>query len=149
MKGKTHLAFGFALMFFFFPHVNNKLVFVPIVLIASLLPDIDSAYSYLGNKMIFRPLQFFVKHRGVIHSLTLAVVLSGIFAFVYPPLAFPFFLGYAGHLFLDTLTIEGIKPFWPFKAEVKGHFRSGGSIDSGVYIGLIIASVLLFIRLFF
>jgi len=149
MRGKSHLAFGFALMFLFIPYVENKAVFIPVVLLASLLPDIDQASSYLGNKLIFRPLQLFVKHRGVIHSVTMALVASAIFAFVYPPVAFPLFLGYASHLFLDSLTIEGIKPFWPFKPEVKGHFRTGGSVESGVFIGLIIASVLLFIRLFF
>jgi len=144
---KTHIAIGVMLAFLFFPYVTNKWVFVPIVLFASLMPDIDSAYSYLGHKRIFRPLQFFVQHRGVIHSFTFCLLVSAIFAFFIPILALPFFLGYAGHLFADSLTIEGIRPFWPLHGESAGSIRVGGKVESSIFFFLIIIDLALLIYL--
>ena len=94
MMMKTHLAIGAFAVIFLIQHVNNKLIFISVVLISSLLPDIDSGFSTLGRKGIFRPLQLFTKHRGIFHSFTFCVFVSVIFAFYVPVLAFPFFLGY-------------------------------------------------------
>jgi len=133
---------------FLFPHVSNKWVFVPIVLIASLLPDIDSAFSTAGRNVFARILQFFVKHRGVIHSLTFAVLVSLVFAFFWPPGALPFFLGYSFHLLADSFTPDGIRPFWPLKSVVKGRIKSGGRIEDVLFVVFLILDVLLLVGLF-
>ena len=107
---KTHVAFGAFLALVFLPFIVHKWIFVPIVLFCSLLPDIDCMHSYLGRYKILRPMQWIVKHRTLFHSLTFAVIISLLFAFYIPILAFPFFLGYVGHLFSDSITPEGIRP---------------------------------------
>jgi len=148
MLFKTHIAIGLFAVIFFFPHVNHKLIFVPVVLIASILPDIDSGFSTLGRKGIFRPLQFFTKHRGIFHSFTFCVAVSILFAFFFPRIAFAFFLGYALHLLADSWTIEGIKPFWPLRTNLKGRVRVGGVIEGTVFIVFVLLDVIFLILLF-
>lgn len=141
---RTHVAVGLAVAFYFLPHVVNKLYFIPVVLIASTLPDIDTGYSSIGRKKIFRPVQLMTKHRGIFHTYTLCIAVSILFAFFYPVIALPFFLGYSFHLILDTFTPQGITPFWPLKIRVSGNVKTGGTIDTAIfYISLIFAVALL------
>ncbi len=144
---RTHLAFGLFLALFLFPAVLNKWIFVSVVLIASILPDVDSMHSFLGNYKIFRPLQWFVKHRGLLHSVSLCLVVSGFFALFAPVLALPFFVGYAGHLLADSWTVMGIRPFWPLKKEVNGKIKTGGLFEKYFFVFLIVLNLFLFIRI--
>ena len=146
---RTHLLFGLFLALVFLPLVINKLVFVPIVLLCSLLPDIDCTQSLLGKYKIFRPLQWFVKHRTFFHSMSLSIIVALIFAFYIPVLALPFFLGYSGHLFADAITIEGIRPWWPYKNEIKGKIRTGGKIETIVFYVLVALDIGLIARMIF
>lgn len=130
---KTHLAAAFAMLFLFLPIINNRLVFFPVILLASLFPDIDSASSYIGNSRLLRIFQFFVKHRGAIHSVTLCFIFSVLIALAYPAAALPFFLGYSVHLFLDSMTIDGITPFWPLKGSANGALSTGGKIENVIF----------------
>ena len=148
MMMKTHLVIGAFAAVFFLPHMAHKLIFVPVILIASLLPDIDSGFSTFGKKPIFKPLQMMTKHRGIIHSFTLCIAISIFFAFYFPIVAFPFFLGYALHLLADSWTIEGIKPFWPLKEVSKGKVKVGGVLEEGIFMVFSILTVVFFILLF-
>jgi len=148
MMMRTHLAIGVAVALFLLPHVNNGWIFVPVVIIASLLPDIDSGFSTAGRNVFSKFLQFFVKHRGVIHSLTFAVLVSLLFAFFLPVLALPFFLGFSFHLLADSFTPEGIRPFWPLKGVVKGKIRTGGKVEDVMFVVFLIFDLMLLIALF-
>lgn len=148
MIKRTHLAIGLATGLYFLPLVKYKLWFVPIILLASLLPDVDHSFSQLGKRRIFRPLQLFMKHRGPLHSYTLCVLFSLILAFFFPKVALPFFLGYSFHLFGDSFTVNGIKPFWPWKFESSGVVRSGGVIDRTLFWTFLTIDVFLFVMLF-
>jgi len=148
MIKRTHLAIAFGLMLYFLPIMNKKLIFMPVVLIAALLPDIDSPSSAYGHKWYWRPVQWASKHRGVLHSLTFCFVVSLGLAFFIPVLAFPFFLGYSSHLIGDALTQEGIIPFWPLKKEAKWILRTGGKREMVVFLALLGIDALLFLRLF-
>ena len=148
MMFKTHLVIGIFIALLFLPIVNYKIFFIAGVLICTFLPDIDMSQSYLGKHKIFRPIQWFVKHRGLFHSFTFAVVIALIFAFYWPILALPFFLGYSGHLIADSLTPEGIRPIWPFKDEVKWRIRTDGKVERVLFYSVIFVNILLLIRLF-
>lgn len=148
MIKRTHLVIGLAAALIFLPHVNYKIVFFPAVLLCSLLPDVDSPGSAVGNHSFFRPLQFFAKHRGVFHSFTFCVLASVVLTLVLPVLAFPFFLGYSSHLFADSFTQEGIMPFWPWKRTSSGFLRTGGTTEYSIFIGFLIADAVLFLGLF-
>jgi membrane-bound metal-dependent hydrolase YbcI (DUF457 family) len=145
MLFKTHVAFGIfvgllAMQAFDF----SPLVFL-LCVFASILPDIDSTKSFIGNRFYLRPLQWMVKHRGFFHSLTACVLFSIIvWAFV-PKMAFAFFAGYAVHLLIDSFTIEGVTPFWPLTYKTEGAFTTGNVSESIIFFVMCIVNVLLFI----
>ncbi|MEK6855350.1 MAG: metal-dependent hydrolase [Nanoarchaeota archaeon] len=148
MLKRTHLAIGFAAALYFLPHMKNKAIFLSVVILATLLPDIDSGFSTLGKNKIFRPLQMLVHHRGVIHSYTVCIPLTILLSFYYPILAFPFFLGYSFHLFADSFTNQGIRPLWPLKFSSSGKIVTGGRIESAVFFTLLIVDAALLVKLF-
>jgi inner membrane protein len=148
MIKRTHLLIALGIALLFLPHVKNKILFIPVLLIAALLPDIDSPSSFLGKYKIFRPMQMAVKHRGIFHSLTLCFGFSLAFAFIEPVLALPFFLGYSSHLFADSFTEEGTMPFWPWKKTANGAIRTGGHTETIVLYVFIVVDAILFARLF-
>ncbi len=141
---RTHLMFAILMIILFVQYVNNKVVFVVMVLIATMLPDADTGFSTIGKNLLTKPLQFFVKHRGVVHSFTLAVILSLLIAMFFPVASFGFFMGYSVHLVCDSFTKDGIQPFWPFKARSQGFIRSGGKIEETLFLSLILIDVIVF-----
>ena len=145
---KTHLVIGATVAFYFFPYVKEKVFFIPIVLLASILPDIDSGFSYIGRGGASKVVQWMTNHRGIIHTYTLCILLSLFLAFFYPVTAFPFFLGYSFHLFADSFTVRGIKPFWPLKFESKGIVKTGGRLERIVFIVFVLIALIFLIRLF-
>jgi len=145
---KTHLIFGLLTALLFIDKVSYKATFFVVVLIASILPDVDSMSSFLGRFKILRPLQWAVGHRGFLHSFSFMVLISLLFAFFIPRLAFPFFIGYGIHLIADSFTVDGIQPWWPSKEKMAGKIRTGGIVEQGLFYGILLLDVLLFVRLF-
>lgn len=148
MLRRTHLAIGLCIVLYFLPHVNNKLLFIPVLLISSLLPDLDSSFSFLGKRYFARPIQMLSSHRGMLHSYSFCIAISLLFAIFYPILALPFFLGYSFHLLADSFTIQGIKPFWPLRYNSSGNVRVGGRIEYAIFFVFIILDIFLFLFLF-
>ena len=148
MLMRTHLAIAFFAALFLLNHVTYKFIFIAVTLIATILPDIDSAFSTIGKHKIARPIQMLTKHRGFVHSFTLCLGISFLLALYLPVLALPFFLGYAMHLLTDSFTVEGIRPFWPFKSVSKGMLRVGGSVEQAIFIGFCIVDLVLLVSLF-
>ena len=145
---KTHLAFAVLVIIIFLEHVNHKFTFTLLVLIATILPDLDSGFSSWGRHLIFRPLQFFTKHRGIIHSFTFGVSVSVILAIFWPIASLGFFIGFSVHLICDSFTVDGVKPFWPLKIKSSGFIRSGGKIEESLFFGLIFVDIILFFVIF-
>lgn len=148
MLKKTHLAIGISLALYFLPFVKNKLFFIPVVLIASLLPDVDSISSNIGRRRFLPPVQTILRHRGPLHSYTICIVISLIFASYAPILALPFFLGYSFHLLADSFTVSGIRPFWPLKYQTSGIVRTGSLIDRTVFWTFVVMDIFLVILIF-
>ena len=148
MMFRTHMAVSAFLILLFLPVVVHIWSFVIILLIAGLMPDVDMSQSFLGKYRILRPLQWFVKHRGFFHSLTFALIFTLIFMFYIPIIALPFFLGYTGHLLADSLTSEGIRPFWPSKDEMRWKIKTNGKTEQIIFYVLCFVNLLLLVRLF-
>ena len=142
---KTHLAIGGAFALFLVSHVSYKFSFLFVTLIISLLPDIDASHSYMGHKWYFRPLQFFVKHRGLFHSFIFLAFITLMLVLFLPIVSLPFFLGYSSHLMLDSFTIEGIYPFYPFKKRIFGSIKTGGKNEIILLIIITLISVAMII----
>lgn len=141
---RTHIMFAILMILVFFNYVNNKLVFFIMVLVATIIPDLDSSRSSYGRHLIFRPLQLVTKHRGIFHSFTTAVILAGLIAIKWPVASFGFFIGFSIHLMLDSFTKDGIVPFWPLNWKTNGPLVSGGKIEEIMFLGLIFVNILLF-----
>lgn len=149
MLVKTHFAIGLFTALLFLPHVANKAVFLAVVLLVSLIPDVDSGFSTLGRNILFRPIQLFTKHRGFFHSFTLCFGVSFLLAWFLPVLALPFFLGYASHLAADSFTVDGIRPLWPSKKVIQGGVRVGGVTERTIFIIFLLIDALLLALLLF
>lgn len=117
MTGKTHLLFGLttgaatALVFYnpesaYFAH---PFLFTSLAVVGSLAPDLDTPESLLSKQLSLfsKILCSFCKHRTYTHDVVLWTVVGIVLSHFYP-LLFGFFLGYWGHLLLDSMTINGI-----------------------------------------
>jgi membrane-bound metal-dependent hydrolase YbcI (DUF457 family) len=121
------------------------MIFVVVALLTTLIPDVDSKNSTLGNKKIFRPLQFFLKHRGIVHSFTFLILITLLFVMFLPILAFPFFLGYSSHLIADSFTSHGLRPFYPHKKTISGKVRTGGKLETSIFTLFVLGDLFLLV----
>jgi len=140
---RTHLVITIFFILIFLSSVNNKLVFVLTALFATFLPDIDTRYSKLGKRKLARILQFFTKHRGMIHSFTFLLSITLVLVLVLPVFAFGFFLGYGLHLLADSFTITGIRFFYPSKKKITGNLKTGGRFESFIFLIFVVLDLIL------
>jgi len=148
MMLRTHLAIVIFAILLFLSHISsisNKIIFVVIALIATLIPDLDTGFSTIGKMKGSKILRFFVRHRGFFHSFSFCIVVSVIFAFFIPILALPFFLGYSLHLFADSFTFEGIKPFWPLRYSSSWRLRTGSLTETSLFVFFVVLDLIVFI----
>jgi len=148
MFKKVHLLIGLFVAFYFLPAANNKLIFFPIVLLASMIPDLDAVLAPKRDFRILNPLKN-PTYKDFMHSYTLCIVLSVIVAIFLPILGLPFFIGYSTHLFFDSLTVVGIIPFWPFKSRMEGFIIPGSKTEKAIEVVLGIFIVMLILRYLF
>lgn len=146
MLRRTHLAIAFVGALLFVIYVPNKFIFLIAALVAALVPDIDTKHSKVGKNIAFRPVQIATRHRGIFHSFTLCLVFSVLLALAFPVAGFGFFLGYGLHLFADSFTPQGIKPFWPYKGESRGPIITGSLAENAIFVAVLIVGVFLLVK---
>lgn len=163
MTGTTHVAFAefIYLLVLTTTGVSLNPVNAAVIAISSLLPDIDTAASLAGKCAPFISLRIERKfgHRTITHSINFIMLLAAV--------AFPLcllnrdlyvciFAGYASHPFLDTMTVNGVKLFYPFSPakcvfplEVNNphryRVRTGGRMDRALGIIFLLGCVPTFI----
>lgn len=142
---RTHLAITSCAILFLLPFVEYKTIFVVVALIATFIPDVDSRFSSVGQKRIARVLQFFTKHRGIIHSFTFLILITFLLVLYFPIISLGFFLGYGLHLFADSFTCEGIQPFYPLKTRSSGILRTGGKTEISIFVIFVILDLFLLV----
>ncbi len=145
---RTHLIIALSFGLFIIRFVDNKILFMIMLIIGAIFPDIDSEKSYLGKSMMFRPVQFFIKHRGIVHSLFFGSFAAMILALIYPGLGFGFLLGFFLHILADSFTREGVVPLYPIKKRIHGKIITGGVFEETLFIIFFIFSLLLLYTLF-
>lgn len=138
----------FVLVFFnffceYFNGIFSVLFFIFMALFGCLVPDIDSRFSKLGRKKIFRWVQFFVKHRGMFHSFFFLVILCFILWLFFPYVVFPFFMGYFIHLFTDCFTMNGIRLFYPFQKRFCWRIKTGGVLERLIFFVFLFFNIFL------
>ncbi len=145
---KTHIIITLFFVLLLLNFVSNKIIFILIALLATYIPDIDTYNSKLGRKKIFRPLQIFVKHRGFFHSFTFLFLITFFLVLFFPFIALGFFVGYASHLFADSFTVDGITPFYPWKKKTSGLLKTGSSLETSIFVIMIIINLLLILNIY-
>jgi len=146
---KTHLLVTLFFVMLLLPFVDHKIIFIVIALLATYVPDFDVKNSKLGRYKILRPLQFFVSHRGFSHSFTFLFLITLFLLMFIPILSLGFFLGYASHLFADSLTPHGITPFYPWKRKASGMITTGGKTEKIIFIVLLVVNFVLIAKYIF
>ncbi len=137
---KTHAVFGFLSGILFIPYLAsaNQVLFMVIVMIGAMLPDIDHPKSKMGRN--FKIIGWLFEHRGFFHSFLMIPVISLLIYYFTNSYTYliPLGIGYASHLVADAITREGIMPLHPFtRLRLKGFVRTGGAFEY-VFLFLII-----------
>ncbi|MFP4424332.1 MAG: metal-dependent hydrolase [Candidatus Woesearchaeota archaeon] len=116
-----------------------------VALLASLLPDIDTAESKLGRRTKYLSwlLKFGLEHRGPIHSFLFMIICAAILQLYIPAFVLPFILGYTSHLILDSLNYKGTRPFWPLGYRIKGFIKNGSIMEYTLLITIITVFLIL------
>ena len=151
MMYHTHFAFGllFALLSLFFIHPSNRYIFIAIVVFSSLLPDLDHKSSFINNKLrIFKPFTYFIKHRGILHSIWIPLALWLIIDFGFNSrYGSAVFIGYLSHLFADGLTKMGINMVHPLKQlRIQGFIETGSVLEHLVFLFVSVWCVILLVQ---
>ena len=141
MLFKTHMVFSLALYFLLVYFIAMPFYVLIFVLLATAFVDIDIKNSKAGNRWYLRPFQFFTRHRGMLHGLFPALLLSLIIASFSHWAGFGFFVGYVSHLFLDSLTKSGVALLWPFGWKIKGFVKSGGIGEQVLFVLLLLGNI--------
>lgn len=145
---KTHLVFGlfFGLLFVNLFNVSNKILFLGIVAIASLFPDIDAKRSVLSSKLI----NWLFGHRKLFHSIWPLVVFYLVFNKILKLnlIGSALIIGYGSHLLSDTFNKEGTRFFYPLKLKQQGFIRAGSFLEWLFFILFLILVIIGIINLF-
>ena len=149
---RTHLVFATLVYLVFFKYLEisfaHKIFFGIFLFLATVFVDIDARKSKIGNHWFLRPLQWFISHRGMIHSLLFGFILSIIIFVIDNNSGVGFFIGYILHLVLDSFTSEGICFFWPFSSEKISILKisSGGLIEEIIFVLVLLFDIFYFVR---
>lgn len=150
---RTHVAFAFLLGIIFLDKFNeNKVLFLLIVLISSVIPDIDHPYSKIGRKFGYasRIINFLFGHRKLLHSLFFVLILSFSVYWFLGKWWQPLFLGYTSHLVIDAFSKEGINFIYPInQIRLQGFIKTGGIVEAILFwIVIFLDLLLLYIVIF-
>lgn len=133
----THLTFALLLGLYFMPEK------VLLVLLGSMIPDIDNTHSKINRKLRFtRIFSYLFKHRGFCHSIWFGIGLFMFLSYFLPNYSLPILFGYISHLIIDSLTKQGINYLYPVaRFQIRGFIETGMGGEKLVLIFLIICIV--------
>ncbi|MGI2025641.1 metal-dependent hydrolase [Shewanella sp. SM87] len=127
MRYQGHIILGLSCWGIYAPLVNQYqseivigplkwVLALPVVALASLLPDIDHPDSKLGRRI--RPISNIIaifSHRGITHSLWAVMFMMWLLVgySANSVIAQALIVGYMSHLLGDAVTPAGVRLFWP------------------------------------
>lgn len=143
MMGRTHMLFGFLVGLFAIGilHPSNQILFIFLVVLGALLPDIDHPESKVGSKVKIVGKMF--EHRGFFHSL-FAVVLFVVpfWYFTSRIYAYAILIGVVSHLAADVISHMGIMPFAPLsKLKLRGFIKTNSVGENIILVVVFCLSV--------
>jgi len=149
MLFRTHIVFSLFIGLLLMSFVENPLIFLISVLFFTIIPDLDSYTSKFGKRFFSRVLTAFTKHRGIMHSLLFLGIIYLLLFLYFPIVSFGFLIGYGTHLIGDLITKQGVRLFYPFKFRISGFLKTGGRIESFLFLLFGILDLFLISKLIF
>ncbi|HSU73182.1 MAG TPA: metal-dependent hydrolase [Candidatus Binatia bacterium] len=142
MMGRTHLAIGILLGLLLLPFISVPSVFVFLLLISigALLPDIDHEHSTMNRICpVTRIVPTFFKHRGFFHSIFPPALLLAIFWYFGENfVGLSLTLGYLSHLLSDSLTRMGVNLLYPVSLwRMQGPFETGKLMETVLFFSVL------------
>lgn len=147
MLGRTHatigLAAGAALAVELKADIPTVGVMCLLGAVGGLLADIDTPHSLISNQVWpARLLLFWVKHRGVTHSLILLGIVTVLAQKYLGFYGLALGAGYASHLLGDMATREGVPLLWPYGRRLHIlppglRLTTGGLMESLVWLATV------------
>lgn len=138
MIWRTHTVFGLLAGLLLLKHFNTEwFLFLPLVMLGSLLPDIDHENSKINNILpVTKLVPRLFKHRGFFHSVWPAVLAYlGLHIARLDYIGIPLAIGYAAHLFSDCLTRQGCNLLHPVATlNVQGFIMTEGTMEVVVFV---------------
>jgi len=144
----THLLFGLlvSLITIRLINIEEKLLFVSLVMLFSLLPDIDETRSRIGrkSKIISKIINLLFGHRKFIHTIWIPILLFILFNLVNFEVALAILIGYLSHLFMDAITKKGIMPLYPLlRKRINGPFRTNSLTEKFIAMLFVVLNIYL------
>lgn len=148
MQFQTHvattLAIGLPLVVIATKDRNGFLLNSGLLIVGSLLPDIDHPNSYIGRRIPFLPtlINKIFGHRGMTHSL-IVVLLLWLFVIFYPVLFF-LALGYTLHVIEDSFSKSRVAWLQPFSKQKFGIalYKTGSRIENVWFLVMFVVVIL-------
>lgn len=130
----------------------HTFIFFALVLLGSLLPDLDTPNSKLGRKLwpISFILRLFFKHRTATHSILFVGILAVIgFTLLYPLtnsllISSALAIGTSSHIIGDWLTSRGVPLLYPF---IRKRYRSPLTFKTGSFTETVVSGMLVFVNI--
>ena len=144
----THLIITafFALLFAGDFSSKEFIIFIAVALFSTYLPDIDSKFSSIGKIAVFRPFQWFVRHRSLTHSAVFLSAVCFILQLIHPFLTAPFALGYGLHILADGFTKHGVRVFYPLNWKLRGVVKTGGLAEALIFAFFLAGTILVVLK---
>jgi len=149
MMFKTHLVIAALLGLVLISLLNPvyPVLFFGVLVLASVLPDIDTPKSKVGRKagILSNILNVTLGHRGLMHSIYVPALVAGAgILFGFPLIGYAFAIGYMIHLIADMFTKDGVHLFYPVM-NISGFITTGSIWETFILVicsGLLILKVL-------
>jgi inner membrane protein len=112
MRSREHMGVALIIGVGLFHNDPMGFIYTPLMMVGSLLPDVDTPFSKLGK---YNPFAALMRHRGFMHSLLASGIIATIGTLISPIVGIWVSVGYLSHLCADSLTPSGIRWLYPFK----------------------------------
>src|SRR5574341_660493 len=147
MMGRTHMAIGLLAGLLLFKLFNQPwYYFIPLVVLGSLLPDVDHENSKINRMMpLTRWIPKVFVHRGFFHSIfPAAIIYIGFHLAKLDVVGIPIAIGYTSHLASDCFTRLGCNLLHPVSTfRIQGPIMTDGLMEWITLAGVLILNALI------
>ena len=139
---RTHFVLSLFLGLLFMELFSYGWVFLLIVVLVGVLPDIDHPKSFIGKRLrgLSDFISFIFGHRGFFHSIFIVLVIVLVLDyFMLSEYSVAFSLGYLSHLVGDMFTRSGVAFLYPFSEfKIKGIVKVDGFLEEVLFVLLVL-----------